>query len=248
MSVVYPKDALRSYRRIHKANCFVLMPFDPRFDEVYEKLHATLQSPDLNLICRRADDVRAPNILETILKQIAQSEYVLADLTGSNPNVFYELGIAHCVKDASSVVILAQDIGSVPFDLRHLRCILYEQNAEGLDALAKELIATFRAASKDAFRFLVREGRKFTFGKKLAGQDRNLFDLTVECPHVGLDAVKILLHFERFSIDADLGPVESQFLFLSDDRRSARVQNIPWELHLVESRQGEALLALEKAL
>jgi len=247
MSVVYPKDALSGYRRVHKATCFVLMPFDPRFDEVYETLRSTLQSPDLNLICRRADDVRAPNILDTILKNIAQAEYVLADLTGSNPNVFYELGIAHCVKDAANVVILAQDIGSVPFDLRHLRCILYEQSAQGLEGLRQELVATLSAASKDAFRFLVREGRKFTFGKKLAGKDNNLFDITVECPHIGLDAVKILLHFERFSIDAALGPVESQFLFLSEDRRSVRVDNIPWELHLIESRQAEALLSLEKA-
>ncbi len=165
MSVVYPKDALRSYRRVHKATCFVLMPFDPRFDAIYETVRTTLQSPDLNLICRRADDVRAPNILETILKNIAQAEYILADLTGSNPNVFYEFGIAHCVQQARNVVMLAQDMAFVPFDLRHLRCILYEQNADGLERLRQELIATFRAVSKDAFRFLVREGRKFTFGR-----------------------------------------------------------------------------------
>ena len=141
MPVVYPKDIF-FYKRVKKASCFVLMPFDPHFDDVYSGVRNTLQSPELNLICRRADDIRAPNILETILKNIAQSEYVLADLTGSNPNVFYELGIAHCVKNADKVIILAQNMDFVPFDLRHLRCIIYEQSPSGLSALQAELVST----------------------------------------------------------------------------------------------------------
>jgi hypothetical protein len=210
-------------------------------------MRQTLQSPDLNLICRRADDFRTPHILDTILKNIAQSEYLVADLTGANPNVFYELGIAHCVKDAPKVILLAQSMDFVPFDLRHLRCIIYQQSGEGLEALRSELVATFQEASKDAFRFIARERTRFAFGKKLVGAENNLFTITVECPHVGLDAVKLLLHFERFSVDQPSGPLESQFLFLSEDRRSAAVENIPWELHLIELRQDEALLSLEKA-
>jgi len=135
----------------------------------------------------------------------------------------------------------------VPFDLRHLRCLVYEQNEQGFEALRRELLATFREASKDAFRFVVRERTRFPFGKKLVGTGNNLFTITVECPHVGLDAVKLLLHFERFSVDQPSGQVDSQFLFLSEDRRSAGVENIPWELHLIELRPDEALLSLERA-
>lgn len=246
MPPVYPKDALSGYRNVRKATCFVLMPFAPSFDRVWTTIRETLQSPELNLICQRADDVRAPNILETILKGIAQAEFILADLTGANPNVFYELGIAHCAKESAKVILLTQDMNFVPFDLRHLRCITYEEVPNGLDGLRGELIRTFAEYSKDVFRFKVREGRSFRFDKKLVGRGNNLFTISIECPHVGEDAVKVLIHFEEFSVDA-AGSVESQFLFLSEDRRAVSVKNIPWRLHLIESGAREALLQLEKA-
>lgn len=58
--------------------------------------------------------------------QFASSQFVIADVTGRSPNVFYELGIAHTVKDFC--VILTQNIEDVPFDLRHLHCIIYENS------------------------------------------------------------------------------------------------------------------------
>jgi hypothetical protein len=246
MPSVYPRDALRGYKNLHKASCFVLMPFATAFDGVWAAIRETLQSKELNLICRRADDFRAPNILETILKGIAQAEFVLADLTGANPNVFYELGIAHCVKDSAKVILLTQDMSFVPFDLRHLRCITYTDSPGGLDGLRRELIATFAEYSRDTFRFKVREGTRFKFDKKLVGQGNNLFTISIECPHVGQDAVKVYVHFEKFSVD-EPGPVNSQFLFLSDHVRAVAIENIPWRLHLVNSGDQEALLQLEKA-
>src|SRR5262245_17421528 len=99
------------------------MPFAPTFDGVWAAVRDILESSKLNLVTRRADDFRAPNILETILRGIARAEFILADLTGASPNVFYELGIAHCLKDSSKVILLTQDMTFVPFDLRHLRCV-----------------------------------------------------------------------------------------------------------------------------
>lgn len=245
--VVYPKNLFQeAFKTVHRAACFVLMPFDPRFDNVYHVLHQTLQSSELNLICRRADDFRNANILETILKNIAQSEYVVADLTGCNPNVFYELGIAHCIKDADKVIILAQSLEFVPFDLRHLRCIIYEQSLSGFDVLGAELLSTFQDVTKNVFRFRVWEGKRFTFAKKLVGRENNLFDITVECPHLGSDAVKLLIHFTKHSIDRAITPPAPQFLFLSEDRPSANLENIPWTLHLAECSNRDALLVLDK--
>lgn len=147
MPTVYPKDALSGFRNVHKGSCFVLMPFHPAFKRIWATIRESLQSPELNLMCRRADDVRAPNILETILKGIAQAEFILADLSGANSNVFYELGIAHCAKDSAKVILLTQDMSFVPFDLRHLRCITYEDTPSGLDKLRGELTATFAGAA-----------------------------------------------------------------------------------------------------
>jgi len=61
----------------------------------------------------------------------------MADVTGKNPNVFYELGIAHTVgKDA---IILTQSEDDIPFDLRHLRHLTYVDNQEGWRALKANL-------------------------------------------------------------------------------------------------------------
>ena len=143
------------------------------------------------------------------------------------------------------MVLLTQDMSFVPFDLRQLRCIIYGGVPNGLDGLRRELTATFAEYSKDTFRFRVREGRRFKFDKKLVGERNNLFAISVECPHIGQDAVKVFVHFEKFSVD-EPGPVDSQFLFLSEDQRTVRLKNIPWWLRLIASDDREALLQLEK--
>jgi hypothetical protein len=245
MANVYPKDVLTGYKHIHKASCFVLMPFAPEFDDIWKVIRNTLQSEELNLLCRRADDFRAPNILETILKGISQSEFILADLTGANPNVFYELGIAHCSKKSENVILLTQGMSFVPFDLRHLRCIKYSDSIGGINELQSELTETFKEYTKDTFRFKVHEGKRFEFGKKLVGKGNNLYSIDIECPYIGEDAVKVFVHFQKFSVDETNSP-ESQFLFLSNDKRTESIDNIPWNLHLIKLNDKGTLLQLEK--
>lgn len=86
----------------------------------------------------------------------------------------------------------------------------------------------------NVFRFRVKEGRRFLFAKRLVGAKNNLFALEVECPMIAHGAVKLLLHFTEHSIDEGSRVLESQFLFLSEDSPSRRIDHIPWELHLVE--------------
>jgi hypothetical protein len=49
---------------------------------------------------------------------------VIADMTDRNPNVFYELGVRHALRNAT--VLVAQDLQDVPFDLRHFAAIQYD--------------------------------------------------------------------------------------------------------------------------
>src|SRR4051794_33807260 len=81
-TTVYPKSALAEYRRVAKSSCFVMMPFDSAFDQVYHRIVETLQAPGLDIAVSRADDFREANILGSILRSIAQSEYIVADLSG----------------------------------------------------------------------------------------------------------------------------------------------------------------------
>lgn len=250
MTTIYPKDYFKQLNnRVNKATCFVLMPFDPKFKEIYDVIKGTLQSEELNIICNRADDFHQPHIIETILKNIVRSEFIIADLTESNANVFYELGLAHCVKDISKVIILTQDMKYVPFDLRQFRCIVYEQSISGAKVLKDELTKTFQEVSSNSFRLRVRENRKIPFGKKLVGRDNNLYEISIEVAHIGYGMVKMIFHFNQISIDKPPQKIESQFLFVSEeDFPTQYLENIPWTVSFVRimETEKEAIISLDK--
>ena len=62
---------------------------------------------------------------------------VICDCTGRNPNVFYEIGIAHTL--GREVILITQVDADIPFDLRHLRYVRYLNNGEGLQTLRERL-------------------------------------------------------------------------------------------------------------
>jgi hypothetical protein len=71
-----------------------MMPFDPSFDAVYATLKQVAES--IKLRCRKADDIwENPAVIQDVVSLIDRSRVVICDCTGRNPNVFYEIGIAH---------------------------------------------------------------------------------------------------------------------------------------------------------
>lgn len=136
----------------HRKNCFVLMPFDPKYREVYAEVYKPVCAEN-DLDCWRVDEVARPgSITRDIVEGIIDAEVVIADLTGQNPNVFYELGIAHSV--GNKTIMTAQAIADVPFDIRSYRVLIYQQNimgsrklADDLDKAIKELLAALDRTS-----------------------------------------------------------------------------------------------------
>lgn len=122
----------------NNARCFIVMPFgDPELEVVYEHF-VKPAIEDCRLRCERGDDVFGSNaIMDDILQQIERSDIIIADLTRKNANVFYEVGIGHALK--KRVLLLAQSIDDVPFDLRHRRILLYEYTPLGCMKLSKAL-------------------------------------------------------------------------------------------------------------
>lgn len=121
---MYPKQFRNARIPIEKNKCFVLMPFNPTFDYTYGEVKQYLSN--CGYVCNRADELSGSvPIMSNILKEILKAHFVIADLTGQNANVFYELGIAHSFKDAQHIILIAQSIDDIPFDIRHLRTILY---------------------------------------------------------------------------------------------------------------------------
>jgi hypothetical protein len=124
---IYPKQFRNARIAIEKNRCFVLMPFHSQFDLTYGDMKKYLH--DAGYICNRADELfGSVPIMSNIITEILRSHFVIADLTGQNANVFYELGIAHSFKDAHNIILLAQSVGDIPFDIRHLSTIVYDAN------------------------------------------------------------------------------------------------------------------------
>ena len=86
----------------------------------------------------RADDIYDNRpIIEDIWRYTNEAGILIAELTGRNPNVFYETGIAHSV--GKEVILITQSMDDVPFDLKHLRCTVYEYTPRGVATLEQNL-------------------------------------------------------------------------------------------------------------
>lgn len=115
----------------------VMMPFAAEFNPVYEAILKAAAATKYS--CNRADDIWLhPHVMQTIVSLICKSGIVIADCSTKNPNVFYEVGIAHSL--GRDVILIAQRIEDVPFDLRHISIITYFPNDQGLADLTAKLI------------------------------------------------------------------------------------------------------------
>lgn len=123
----YPRDYIIPNQEIELGTAFVVMPIRPEFDLPLGIITDVCNT--LGIKARRADDIaRQDFIMSNILDGIAKSEIVIVDITGNNPNVFYELGIAHSLRTRQAIIIITQDedVSKSPFDIRHWSILQYD--------------------------------------------------------------------------------------------------------------------------
>ena len=114
----------------------VMMPINPAFNQVYETIRDATSL--MNLECQRADDIwESQTVMQDVVSLIARARLVIVDCTNANPNVFYEMGIAHAL--GQDVVPITQSNSDVPFDISHLRYLKYLDNSEGRQQLRQDL-------------------------------------------------------------------------------------------------------------
>jgi hypothetical protein len=139
------KRISRSSKRVSKQDaldniCFTIMPYGEWQDYYYE----TIYTPAIKasgLTPRRADDVYRPSaITHDIWVLTRQAKIILADLSGKNPNVFYELGLGHAL--AKPAILVTDSKEDIPFDLRSLRVIVYDTNHPAWGQILQETIQT----------------------------------------------------------------------------------------------------------
>jgi hypothetical protein len=120
---LYPPPKPPAHDRIR---CFLVMPFSLEWsNDVHRTLAGACRSMGVHPV--RGDDVFTPtDILNDIWHSIHAADFVIADITGRNPNVLYELGIAHTL--AKPVLIISKNAADIPIDLSTRRVILYGQS------------------------------------------------------------------------------------------------------------------------
>jgi hypothetical protein len=121
---------------------FVLMSFAPDLRPIYED-HILKVTKALNLIAKRADDFfSAHHIMSDVWEALNAARLIIADCTGRNPNVFYEIGVAHTL--GRPVVLITQRGDDVPFDLRAIRYIQFDYTPRGMAEFEQRLESTLR--------------------------------------------------------------------------------------------------------
>jgi hypothetical protein len=106
-------------------SCFVVMPFAQPIGSYYKDIYEpAIQKAGLKPVRADADIFGTGKIMDQIWSGINAAKVLVAELTSRNPNVFYELGLAHALQ--KPVVLVSSNEADVPFDLKHIRVIYYE--------------------------------------------------------------------------------------------------------------------------
>jgi hypothetical protein len=142
-----------------KKKCFVVMGFGTKTDFQQQKAYDLDKSyriiikkavEEAGLECIRADDVIHAGIIDKPMYELLLSaDVVVADLSTSNANAIYELGVRHALRPHTTIVIAEKNF-KFPFDIGHLLVRPYTHLGEGIDAEDAE-------AARDALKKAIRE-------------------------------------------------------------------------------------------
>lgn len=134
-----------------KSDIFVIMPFLKGLKPVYDD-HIRSVAQKLNVTVARGDDFfTAKSVMSDIWNAMNACRLVIADCTGRNPNVFYEMGMAHTL--GKPVILISQNKKDIPFDIQHIRYLIYKYTPRGMAEFEKNLITTIPSELNDEFSY-----------------------------------------------------------------------------------------------
>jgi hypothetical protein len=120
---------------------FIVAPFEKSFKPIHDCIKRT--AGRLSLSARLAEDFfTAHSVMGDVWNAIMNTQVVIADCTTKNPNVFYEIGIAHTI--GKPVILITRRKQDVPFDVEGMRYIKYTSSDSGIRKLESQLAATLR--------------------------------------------------------------------------------------------------------
>ena len=148
-----------------KKTCFVVMGFGEKTDYKTSRVldmnktyrHIIKKAvEDAGLVCVRADEIAHSGTIDApMYEMLLDADLVVADLSTSNLNAAYELGIRHALKP-STTIIIAEDKFDAPFDVNHITVRKYRHDGKSLDI---DVVEEFRAKLAQAIREIMVNGR-----------------------------------------------------------------------------------------
>jgi hypothetical protein len=122
-----------------KQHIFVAMPFRPEMDDIYDYgIVSAVKSA--GYLCERADlSSFTGGVMQWVCQRIKSASFVVADLTGANPNVYLEIGYAWGC--GIPTVLLVNDAENLKFDVKGQKCIVYKRIKDIEEKLSNELQA-----------------------------------------------------------------------------------------------------------
>lgn len=130
-----------------KAKAFIVMPFAPEYDAIHLAIKQACEKVGIDAV--RADEIMQPGpIVNQVFDNISNADFVIAEVSSKNPNVYYEIALAHCAQKPSVLLARKNMIKELPFDIRHNRVISYaERNLKDLT----EVLSNTLTYLKDTF-------------------------------------------------------------------------------------------------
>lgn len=126
-----------------KRSAFVAMPYKPKWSRLVERtVQASAKESNFSVEVSRNSE-KPGLITNQIWNEIRKAEVVVADISNENPNVFYELGLAHAL--GKEVILLSQNVSKRPFDISTARLLHYR--LADLPSLGKRLKRAFTLVS-----------------------------------------------------------------------------------------------------
>ncbi len=127
-----------------RKRCFVIMPIsetksctEEEWTHIFDQMiKPAVTGSKLGFTCDRVKPMTG-NLIKDILNELNTADVVIADLTDRNPNVFYELGVRHTLRNRT--ILVAQNEDDIPSDLQSYWVVIYEKGLAGVENFKRKI-------------------------------------------------------------------------------------------------------------
>lgn len=156
------KQLGKDVKTVASDQCFVMMPYAHPHGDYYTKVfEPAIEKAGLTAVRADAEIFGTGKIMDQIWAGINSAKVLVAELTTRNPNVYYELGLAHALE--KPVVLVSSNEDDVPFDLQHIRVIYYDVmdpfwGQKLIDKVAENILSAIKNPEEAIFKSAITSG------------------------------------------------------------------------------------------